>query len=62
MSDDTLIKYNYAVALNLAGKRNKSIEILKEIFEKKDLVCDYVTLKSSLIYLVRRDFGSWSFE
>jgi len=48
------MKYNHAIVLNLAGKRNKSIETLKEIFQNKDLVYDYVTLKSSLNYLVTK--------
>jgi len=51
-NDDPLIKYNYAIALNLAGKKNKSLEILREIFHSKDMVYDYLALKNSLTYLV----------
>jgi len=61
-NDDPLIKYNYAIALNLAGKKNKSLEILREIFHSKEMVFDYPALKNSLAYLdlaiLNKDFAA----
>ena len=47
-----ILRYNYAVALQLAGKKYQSASLLGEIFQNKEVIDDYVLIKASLSYLV----------
>jgi hypothetical protein len=55
-----ILRYNYAVALQLAGKKYQSAALLGEIFQNKETIDDYVLLKASLAYLelaiIQKDF------
>jgi len=50
--ENGILRYNYAVALQLAGKRHQSVPLLEEIFQNKESVDYYVLLKATLTHLV----------
>lgn len=52
LDDNGILKYNYAVALQLAGKKNQSLPLLEELFQNKESIDDYILLKATLGYLV----------
>jgi len=49
--ENGILRYNYAVALQLAGKRHQSVPLLEEIFQNKESVDYYVLLKATLTHL-----------
>ena len=53
IDESGILRYNYAVALQLAGKRHQSASLLEEIFQNKDNIDDYVLIKASLTLLVK---------
>jgi len=51
IDESGILRYNYAVALQLSGKRHQSASLLEEIFQNKDNIDDYVLIKASLTLL-----------